>query len=126
MKKAKTILLVDDDKELCELLGQFLQQHQYQVLCAYDGASAIKMIKEKQIDLVLLDLMLACEDGLEICKLIRQDSKVPVIMLTAMKGDSEKILGLEYGADDYITKPFNNRELLARIRAVLRRVYPEK
>ena len=126
MDKSKTILVVDDDTELCELLAQFLQQHQYQVLCVHTGSAALKALKEKRIDLVLLDVMLACEDGLEVCKSIRQHSNVPVIMLTGLKSDSEKILGLEYGADDYITKPFNNRELLARIRAVIRRVYPEK
>lgn len=125
MAKQRSILVVDDDAELRELLQQFFQQHDFACSMASCGKELFQTLKEKSIDLVVLDLMLAREDGLELCKKIRKESTVAVIMLTAMKEDSERILGLEYGADDYITKPFNNRELLARVNAVLRRVCPE-
>jgi two-component system, OmpR family, response regulator VicR len=119
------ILLVDDERAFVRGLTASLRQAGYEVVPAYDGTEAWARFRETAPDLVLLDVMLPGTDGLAICQRIRQQSRTPVIMLTARSDDVDKILGLELGADDYITKPFNARELLARIKAVLRRSGPD-
>lgn len=116
------ILIVDDEKLFVKGLKYSLEQDGYIIEAAYDGAEALEKAKKKKYDLIILDLMLPEIDGLEVCQKIRQNSQVPIIMLTAKGEDINKILGLEYGADDYLTKPFNILELKARIKAILRRV----
>lgn len=116
------ILLVDDDLNIIELAKMYLLQEQHQIMVAYDGLSALNLIFQEEPDLVVLDLMLPMMDGREVCKQVRMKSNVPIIMLTALNDDIDKIVGLELGADDYLTKPFNPRELTARVRAILRRV----
>lgn len=121
------ILVVDDEEPIQELIKFNLEKEGYEVITAIDGAGALKSIDEKRPDLVVLDIMLPGMNGLEICTQLRKDSKysdLPVIMLTAKGEEIDKVLGLEIGADDYITKPFSPRELLARIRARLRRMKP--
>ena len=115
------VLVVDDDREIRDLLSRFLTKHGMRVTAARDGVEMMKALAERGIDLVVLDLMLPGEDGLALCRRLRGQSGLPVIMLTAMGEDTDRIIGLEMGADDYIPKPFNPRELLARIKAVLRR-----
>jgi two-component system response regulator CpxR len=115
------ILLVDDDAELCSLLSEFLKREGFDVDCAHDGNSGLEKAGQPGVDLVVLDVMLPGLDGFEILRRLRQHSKVPVIMLTARGEDVDRIVGLELGADDYLPKPFNPRELAARIRAILRR-----
>lgn len=115
------ILIVDDDSEIRELLSRFLAKHEYRVTTASDGREMKKALDDWQIDLIVLDLMMPGEDGLSLCRKVRADSNMPVIMLTAMGEDVDRIIGLEVGADDYMAKPFNPRELAARIKAVLRR-----
>jgi two-component system response regulator CpxR len=118
------ILLVDDDAELCSLLGEFLRREGFTVECEHEGASGLEHAGRQGVDLVVLDVMLPGLDGFEILRRLRQRSKVPVIMLTARGEDVDRIVGLELGADDYLPKPFNPRELAARIRAILRRYEP--
>lgn len=118
------ILVVDDEKLLVKGIKFNLEQDGYQVVTAFDGEEAIRLAHDESIDLILLDLMLPKVDGFTACREIRGFSNVPIIMLTAKSEDIDKILGLEYGADDYITKPFNIREVTARIKAILRRVNP--
>ncbi|MBQ3181191.1 MAG: response regulator transcription factor, partial [Clostridia bacterium] len=118
------ILIVDDEKLLVKGIKYNLEQDGYSVVCAYDGEEAIKMAYDKSIDLIILDLMLPKIDGYEVCQKVREFSNVPIILLTAKNEDMDKILGLEYGADDYLTKPFNILELKARVKAVLRRMTP--
>jgi two-component system response regulator CpxR len=118
------ILLVDDDAELCSLLGEFLRREGYSVSCELEGTRGLDRAKQPGIDLVVLDVMLPGIDGFEILRRLRRESKVPVIMLTARGEDVDRIIGLELGADDYLPKPFNPRELAARIRAILRRYEP--
>ena len=115
------ILVVDDEKLLVKGIKFNLENEGYQVECAYDGAAAVDLAREGQFDLIILDLMMPEIDGLEACMRIREFSNVPIIMLTARSEDTDKIIGFECGADDYITKPFNLLELKARIRAMLRR-----
>ena len=120
----KKILVVDDEKDIVELISYNLEQEGFAVIKAYDGQMAWERVKTAKPDLVVLDLMIPGIHGLEVCKLIRRDAAtetLPIIMLTAKSDQVDKILGLELGADDYVTKPFNVRELIARIRAVLRR-----
>ncbi|MDD6484839.1 MAG: response regulator transcription factor [Clostridiales bacterium] len=119
------ILVVDDEKVIVKGIKFNLEQDGYQVETAFDGEEAIRLAHDDTIDLILLDLMLPKVDGFTVCRTIRGFSNVPIIMLTAKGEDIDKILGLEYGADDYITKPFNIREVTARIKAILRRVNPE-
>ena len=119
------ILVVDDEKLLVKGLKFNLEQEGYQVITAFDGDEAIRLAHDESIDIILLDLMLPKVDGFTVCRTIRTFSNVPIIMLTAKSEDVDKILGLEYGADDYITKPFNVREVEARIKAILRRITPE-
>ncbi|MDD6772188.1 MAG: response regulator transcription factor [Inconstantimicrobium porci] len=118
------ILIVDDEQNIVELIKFNLESSGYNVLCAYNGQDAVDIAKKEQPSLILLDLMLPVKDGLEVCKEIRRDiliSNTPIIMLTAKCEELDKILGLELGADDYITKPFSVRELIARVKAILRR-----
>jgi two-component system OmpR family response regulator len=115
------ILLVEDDREIRSLVSRFLQRNEVRVSSVGDGRAMDRLLKDNRIDLIVLDIMLPGEDGLEICRRLRSSSNLPVIMLTAKSEDVDRIIGLEIGADDYMTKPFNPRELLARIRAVLRR-----
>jgi len=115
------ILIVDDEKLLVKGIKFNLEQDGYETETAYDGEEALKLARDKSISLIILDLMLPSIDGLTVCQKIREFSTVPIIMLTAKTEDMDKILGLEYGADDYLTKPFNILELKARIKAILRR-----
>ena len=115
------ILVVDDEKLIVKGLRFSLEQDGYEVDCAYDGEEAITLAKENEYDVVLLDIMLPIYDGYEVCQQIREFSDMPIIMLTAKSDDMDKILGLDYGADDYITTPFNNLEVKARIKALIRR-----
>lgn len=115
------ILIVDDEKLLVKGIKFNLEQDGYSVETAYDGEEALKMARDKSISLIVLDLMLPKIDGLTVCQKVREFSSVPIIMLTAKTEDMDKILGLDYGADDYMTKPFNILELKARIKAILRR-----
>jgi len=115
------ILVVDDEKLIVKGLKFSLEQDNYQVDCAYDGEEAIEKFRENQYDLILLDLMLPKLNGMQVCQQIREGSDTPIIMLTAKSDDMDKILGLEYGADDYMTKPFNILEVKARVRSILRR-----
>tara|TARA_B110000438_G_C15748422_1_gene621800 strand:- start:361 stop:1110 length:750 start_codon:yes stop_codon:yes gene_type:complete len=115
------ILIVDDDAEIRDLLSRFLTKHEYRVTTARDGREMKKALGDWEIDLIVLDLMMPGEDGLTLCRKVRATSNMPVIMLTAMGEDVDRIIGLEVGADDYMAKPFIPRELLARIKAVLRR-----
>jgi two-component system alkaline phosphatase synthesis response regulator PhoP len=118
------ILVVDDDHDIVRLVRAYLEKAGYTVLCAYDGETALHTLRREHPDLLVLDLMLPARDGWDLTRLIRSDqslTETPIIMLTARIEDSDKIVGLEIGADDYITKPFNPRELVARVRALLRR-----
>jgi two-component system, OmpR family, response regulator CpxR len=115
------ILLIDDDAELCSLLAEFLKREGFTVECAHEGHAGLSRAAAGDVDLVVLDVMLPGIDGFEILRRLRQQSKVPVLMLTARGEDVDRIVGLELGADDYLPKPFNPRELAARIRAILRR-----
>ena len=117
----ETILVVDDERNIVELARLYLESEGYVVESAYDGAEALAKIRSLRPALVVLDLMLPKIDGWEVCRRVRATSDVPIIMLTARSEDVDKIVGLELGADDYLTKPFNPRELVARVRAVLRR-----
>src|SRR5512133_2675516 len=119
-----TVLVVDDERNIVQLARMYLASEGYSVEAAYDGAEAIDKIKAHPPDLVVLDLMMPKMDGWEVCRRLRQESDIPVIILTARGDDVDKILGLELGADDYVTKPFNPRELVARVKAVLRRYSP--
>ena len=115
------ILIVDDDTNICELLRLYIEKEGFTVIIANDGATAVKMFREQQPDLMLLDIMLPKLDGWQVCREIRKTSDKPIIMLTAKGETFDKVLGLELGADDYIVKPFDTKEVVARIKAVLRR-----
>ena len=115
------VLVVDDEKLIVKGIRFSLEQDGMKVDCAYDGEEAIELAKQNEYDMILLDVMLPKHDGFEVCQTVREFSEVPIIMLTARGGDMDKILGLDYGADDYITKPFNILEVKARIKAILRR-----
>jgi len=119
------VLIIDDDERLCNLLKEYLEGSGFQVFVLGDGAGALELIERESPDIVILDIMLPGKDGLEILREINREYSIPVIMLTAKGEDTDRIIGLELGADDYIPKPFNPRELLARMRAVMRRVIPE-
>lgn len=118
---SKRVLVVDDEKLIVKGIRFSLEQDGMEVSCAYDGEEALEMAKQTEYDMILLDIMLPKMNGLEVCQQIREFSNAPIIMLTAKGEDMDKILGLEYGADDYITKPFNILEVKARIKAILRR-----
>ena len=118
---SRKVLVVDDEKLIVKGIRFSLEQDGMEVDCAYDGEEAVEKAKDKKYDIILLDLMLPKLDGLSVCQQIREFSNVPIVMLTAKGEDMDKILGLEYGADDYITKPFNILEVKARIKAIMRR-----
>jgi DNA-binding response OmpR family regulator len=118
-----TILLVDDDRDIVDFLRDYLEDEGYEVVLAYDGREAIVRAQSEEPHLIVLDIMLPYVDGFEVCRRIRQHMAVPIIMLTAKSEDIDKIVGLEIGADDYMVKPFNPRELLARIKAIIRRTH---
>lgn len=118
---AKKVLVVDDEKLIVKGIRFSLEQEGMEVVTAFDGEEALQLVKEHEFDIVLLDIMLPKLDGMQVCQQIREFSNVPVIMLTAKSDDLDKIMGLEYGADDYITKPFNILEVKARIKAIMRR-----
>jgi len=122
----KRVLVVDDDVKTVELVKLYLNRDGYRILTAYDGIEALRLAREKHPDLIVLDLMLPGIDGFQICHTLRDESDVPIIMLTARTTDQDKLAGLDLGADDYVTKPFSPRELAARIRAVLRRLPGER
>ncbi len=118
----KRVLVVDDDVKTVEVVSLYLKHDGYRVIPAYDGNEALRLARESHPDLIVLDIMLPGPDGLEICRALRAESDVPIIMLTARTEEEDKLKGLDLGADDYIVKPFSTRELAARIRAVLRRL----
>lgn len=120
------ILVVDDDRKTVDLIRLYLEKDGYRVLVAYDGRRALDLARRKHPGLIILDLMLPKVDGLDVCRILRAESKTPIIMLTAKTTEEDKLAGLDLGADDYITKPFSPRELVARVRAVLRRVINEE
>lgn len=117
----KKILVVDDEKRIVEIVKAYLERDGYQVIAAYNGRTALDMARKEHPDLVVLDLMLPEVSGWDVCRALRKDSDIPVIMLTARDDITDKIVGLELGADDYVTKPFDPKELVSRVRAVLRR-----
>jgi len=118
----RKVLVVDDDRKIVDLVRLYLEKDGYHVSAAYDGLRALELARYKRPDIILLDLMLPEMDGLDVCRILHAESDVPIIMLTARTTDQDKLVGLELGADDYITKPFNPLEVVARVRAVLRRV----
>jgi two-component system alkaline phosphatase synthesis response regulator PhoP len=118
----KKILVVDDDRDILETCRDYLKSAGYEAIAADDGLKGLALARREKPDLIVLDLMLPGMDGLEVCRAIRRESNVPIIMLTARVEETDKLIGLELGADDYITKPFSLRELVARVRVVLRRV----
>jgi two-component system alkaline phosphatase synthesis response regulator PhoP len=122
----KRVLVVDDDVKTVELVKLYLNRDGYRVLTAYDGNDALQMARESHPDLIVLDLMLPGMNGLDVCRTLRKESDVPIVMLTAMTTDDDRLTGLNLGADDYVTKPFSPRELAARVRAVLRRLPGER
>jgi len=122
---AAHILVVDDDDTTRQLVAEYLAEYQFRVTGVSDGQGMRNALRESVVDLILLDLRLRAEDGLTLARALREESSIPIIMLTGRKSDVDRIMGLELGADDYVTKPFNSRELLARIRTVLRRVQPK-
>ena len=117
----KKILVVDDEKPIADILQFNLKKEGFEVYCAYDGNDAIRLVEEIQPDLILLDIMLPQQDGMEVCREVRKKYDMPIIMLTAKDSEIDKVLGRELGADDYVTKPFSTRELIARVKANLRR-----
>lgn len=121
MKKAQTILIADDDANICELVRLYLEKEGYETIVCLNGERALEIFRQGGIDLAILDIMMPKKDGVSVCREIRQDSKMPIIMLTAKGETFDKVLCLELGADDYIVKPFEGKELVARVRAVLRR-----
>jgi len=123
---AKKVLVVDDEKLIVKGIRFSLEQDGMEVDCAYDGEEALRLAKENTYDAILLDIMLPKLNGFEVCQQIRDFSHVPIVMLTAKGEDMDKILGLEYGADDYITKPFNILEVKARLKAIMRRMAPKE
>ena len=120
------IMVVDDDANICELILLYLEKDGYEVIIANDGLKAIELFKQNSIDLIVLDIMLPGADGWQVCREIRKTSQVPIIILSAKGEIFDKVLGLELGADDYMEKPFDNKELIARIKAILRRTIVEK
>ena len=121
MKKVQTILIADDDANICELVRLYLEKEGYETIVCLNGERALEIFRQGGIDLAILDIMMPKKDGVSVCREIRQESKMPIIMLTAKGETFDKVLCLELGADDYIVKPFEGKELVARVRAVLRR-----
>src|SRR5580700_1619367 len=124
MNERPHLLIVDDDREIRGLLAQYLEKHEFRTTAVPDGKEMRRVLERSHVDLLVLDLMLPGEDGLSLCRELRSRSQVPIIMLTARGEDVDRIIGLELGADDYLPKPFNPRELAARMRAILRRYVP--
>jgi len=122
----KKILIVDDDKNICELLRLYIEKEGFDTSIAYDGKAALEIFSKEAISLVILDIMLPEMDGWQVCRKIREKSKCPIIMLTAKGEVFDKVLGLELGADDYVVKPFESKEVVARIKAILRRTETEE
>jgi two-component system, OmpR family, response regulator len=122
MQEAAHVVVVDDHSDIRDLVRQYLEQQGYRVSVAESGAALRRLLERHVIDIIILDVMMPGEDGLAVCRQVRAATQIPIIFLTAMADDTDRIIGLELGADDYLVKPFNPRELLARIRAVLRRV----
>jgi DNA-binding response OmpR family regulator len=122
----RKILVADDDRKTVDLIRLYLEREQHEVLVAYDGREALEIARRRSPALVILDWMLPNVDGLDICRILRAESDVPIIMLTARSTEEDKLLGLDLGADDYVTKPFSPRELVARVRVVLRRSSQEE
>ena len=120
------VLIIDDDEELCELVSEYLTVEGFTTEAVHDGEAGLKRAKEGEHDLAILDVMLPKMNGFDVLRNLRKDSSMPVLMLTARGDDMERIVGLEIGADDYLPKPFNPRELVARLRAILRRAQPEE
>ena len=118
----KKILIVDDDVNICELLRLYLEKDGFSTIVAHDGGEALHLAQINNPDLILLDIMMPVLDGWQVCREVRKNSNVPIIMLTAKGETFDKVLGLELGADDYVTKPFDSKEVVARIKAVLRRI----
>ncbi|EUJ22089.1 DNA-binding response regulator [Listeria grandensis FSL F6-0971] len=114
----KKILVVDDEKPIADIVKFNLNKEGFDVYCAYDGDEAIELVEEIQPDLILLDIMLPGRDGIEVCREVRKKYDMPIIMVTAKDSEIDKVLGLELGADDYVTKPFSNRELIARVKLI--------
>ncbi len=125
MEQSSHLLIVDDHRDIRELVGKFMIKHGFRVTTVPDGKAMRRALEASRIDLVILDLMLPGEDGLSLCRWLRANSAIPIVMLTAMGEETDRIIGLEMGADDYLGKPFNPRELLARVKAVLRRSQAE-
>ncbi|NLM44830.1 MAG: response regulator transcription factor [Clostridiales bacterium] len=121
MLNKETVLIVDDEKEISDLIEIYLKNDGYNVLKAYDGLEAIKILEEKEVHLIILDIMMPKMDGIQACMKIREEKNMPIIMLSAKSQDMDKIIGLSTGADDYVTKPFNPLELMARVKSQLRR-----
>ncbi len=121
MEPKKNILVIDDDKNICELIRLYLEKEGYNVDVVFDGVKGLALFKQKAHDLIILDLLLPGMDGLQVCREVRNISKIPIIMLSAKGETFDKVLGLELGADDYMVKPFETKELVARIKAVMRR-----
>ncbi len=120
------ILVVDDDKKTVDLIRLYLEKERYLISTAFDGQAALDLARQRQPDLIILDWMLPGIDGLHVCRLLRAESDIPIILLTARSTEDEKLLGLNLGADDYLTKPFSPRELVARVRVVLRRAHQKQ
>ncbi len=123
-EQTKKILVVDDEPQIVKVLQAYLEKDGFQVLTAFDGLAALKTIEREKFDFIILDLNLPGMDGLDICREVRRDSNVPILMLTARVEEVDKLIGLELGADDYVVKPFSPREVVARIRTIMRRVNP--
>lgn len=121
-----SILVIDDDIKTVELIRLYLEREKYRVLAAYDGEHALALARQKSPSLIILDWMLPKIDGLDVCRILRAESNVPIIMLTAKATEKDTLLGLDLGADDYVTKPFSPRELVARVRVVLRRTHQQE
>ncbi len=122
MERTSHILVVDDHREICELLAKYFVKNGLRVSVANGGAEMRQVLRASAVDLVILDIMMPGEDGLTLCRALRQSNDMPIVLLTAESEETDRIVGLELGADDYVTKPFNPREPLARVRAILRRV----
>ncbi len=125
MNVPKKILVVDDEQKIVDIVRAYLEREGFRVVTAYDGESALKVFRQEKPDLIVLDLMLPKLSGHDVCRAIRKESEVPIIMLTARDELTDKVVGLELGADDYLTKPFEGRELVARVKAILRRTEPK-
>ena len=125
MEVTRIILVVDDERKIVDIVRAYLERDGFRVVTAYDGETALRVFRQEKPDLIVLDLMLPKMSGHDVCRVIRKESEVPIIMLTARDELTDKVVGLELGADDYLTKPFEGRELVARVKAILRRSEPK-